>query len=91
MDKLANLCHRYRIRRLSLFGSVLRDDFRPESDVDILVEYHPDARNGLKVIDIQDDLSKLFGHRVDLVNRRFLHPLLRDKVLAAEVVQFDDA
>jgi predicted nucleotidyltransferase len=68
---LEQFCSRWRIVRLELFGSVLRDDFRPESDVDLLVTFAPDARWGLFAhVEMQDELSALIEHKVDLVSRR---------------------
>ena len=65
---LAECCKRRNIHRLWFFGSVLRDDFRPDSDVDILVKFDDDARlSALDFVDIQDELSALLGRRVDLV------------------------
>ncbi len=88
-SRLAELCRRYRIRRLSLFGSVLRDDFRTDSDVDVLVEFESGCTPGLAIADIEDQLSVLFGgRRVDLVTVRSLHPLIRDRVLESAIVQY---
>ncbi|HLB37175.1 MAG TPA: nucleotidyltransferase domain-containing protein [Gemmatimonadales bacterium] len=88
-QQLADLCRRHHIRRLSLFGSVLRDDFGPESDVDVLVEFEPGHTPGLAITDIEDQLSALFGgRRVDLVTERSLHRLIRDDVLASAVPQY---
>ena len=87
--KLAKLCRRHQVRRLSLFGSVLTDAFGPDSDVDVLVEFEPGHTPGLGITDIEDELSALFGgRRVDVVTERSLHRLLRDHVLASAVVQF---
>ena len=66
MDRIAEFCRRNGIRRLALFGSVLRDDFTPESDVDVLVEFEPGARVGLAFITMQDELSNILGRRVDM-------------------------
>jgi uncharacterized protein len=80
--KLARLCKRYHIRRLAFFGSVLRDDFGPSSDVDVLVEFEEGHTPGLNFIDIQDDLSKLLGGReVDLVTPKFLNHRIRNRIL----------
>lgn len=88
-DSIAELCRRHRIRHLGLFGSVLRDDFRPESDVDVLVEFEPDAEVGLfTFIDIQDELAALLGRQVDLVPRQGLKQVIRDSVLASEQVVY---
>ena len=87
--QLADFCRRHHIRRLSIFGSVLRDDFRPESDVDVLVEFQPGHTPGWEVIDIEEELGGLFGgRRVDLVNPKYLNPRLRDRILASAVVQY---
>lgn len=86
---LADFCRRNRIRHLGLFGSVLRDDFRPDSDVDVLVEFEPGARVSLFTLaDIQDELSALLGRPVDLVPRDGLKPIIRDSVLASEHVLY---
>ena len=66
VDRITEFCQRNRIRRLALFGSVLRADFEPESDVDVLVEFEPGARVGLEFITMQDELSKVLGQRVDM-------------------------
>ena len=63
MDRIAEFCQRNRIRRLALFGSVLRDDFTPESDVDVLVEFEPGARVGFAFVTVQDELSNILGRR----------------------------
>lgn len=63
-DELARFCRRNLIRRLSLFGSVLRDDFGPDSDVDVLVEFEPEARVGLRFFAIEDELGQLLGPKL---------------------------
>jgi len=81
-QKLIELCKHYHIRRLAFFGSVLRDDFGPNSDVDVLVEFEEGQTPGFAFIDIQDELSKLFGGRdVDLVTPKFLNHRIKDKVM----------
>lgn len=65
-DLIADFCRRHRIRWLALFGSVLRDDFTDESDIDVLVEFEPDAAIGWEIFDIERELSALLGRRVDL-------------------------
>ncbi len=88
-QRLAEFCRRHHIRRLSLYGSVLRDDFRPDSDVDVLVEFEPGHVVGLRIIDIEDELSELLGgRRVDLVSAKSLNPRLRDRVLTSAEVQY---
>jgi predicted nucleotidyltransferase len=82
MDALAALCRRYFVRELSLFGSVLRDDFRDDSDIDVLVEFEPDAPIDLILyIRLGRELSALLGRQVDLVEKPGLKPFLRDEVL----------
>ncbi len=88
-DLIADFCRRHRIRHLGLFGSVLREDFRPESDVDVLVEFEPDVEVGLfALMDIQDELAALLGRRVDLVPRQGLKQVIRASVLASEQVVY---
>lgn len=72
--RLAESCRRHHIRRLSLFGSALREDFGPDSDVDVLVEFEPGHTPGLAVVDVEEELSALLGgRRVDMVNPRYLN------------------
>jgi predicted nucleotidyltransferase len=88
-ERLVEFCRRHHIRRLAFFGSVLREDFGPHSDVDVLVEFEPGHVPGLGLIRIQDELSDLLGGReVDLVTPKFLHPRIRDRVMAEMAVQY---
>jgi uncharacterized protein len=88
---LAEFCRRHGIRRLSLFGSVLRDDFRPDSDVDVLVEFQPGTIVGWGIINIEDELSQLLGgHKVDMVNPKYLNRHLKDQILASAQVQYEE-
>jgi len=88
--QLAEFCRRYHIRRLALFGSVLRDDFGPDSDVDILVEFDPAHTPGLLgIARIERELSALIGGRkVDLRTPRDLSRYFRREVLAEAEVQY---
>jgi predicted nucleotidyltransferase len=88
-ERLADFCRRNHIRRLSLFGSVLRDDFGPESDVDMLVEFEPDATvTLLDMARMELELAELVGRPVDLRTPRELSRYFRDQVLASAVVQY---
>jgi predicted nucleotidyltransferase len=88
---IAEFCARHGIRRLSLFGSVLRNDFRPDSDVDVLVEFQPGRIVGWNIVEIEDELSRLFGgHKVDMVNPKYLNPRLKERILASAQVQYDE-
>jgi predicted nucleotidyltransferase len=70
-EKIAEFCRRWKISEFALFGSVLRDDFRPDSDVDVLVTFAPDADWSLfDHVEMQEELSGLLGRKVDLVSRR---------------------
>lgn len=83
--EIASLCQRYHIVRLSLFGSVLRDDFGPESDVDVLVEFEKGKTPGLGFVRLKDELEVLFGRPVDLITRASLrNRFLREEVLSTE-------
>jgi uncharacterized protein len=86
---LIDICRQHHIRRLSLFGSVLRDDFRPDSDVDILVEFEPGTTPGFGFIGIQDELSEIIGRKVDLNTPGFISKYFRDEVLREAKVLYD--
>lgn len=87
--KLAALCRRHHIRRLSVFGSALRPDFGPDSDVDFLVEFDERRPVGLRIFDVEEDLATLLGGRKpDLVNPKFLNARLRDGILASARVLY---
>ena len=88
-DKISSFCRRYHIRRLSLFGSVLRDDFRPDSDIDVLVEFELGHTPGLEFIRMEQELSALLGGRkVDLVTPKFLNHRIREKILSTAQIQY---
>ena len=80
MARLEDICTRYRIAELAIFGSVARGDATPTSDVDLLYVLRPDARLGFAIDDLEDELADLFGRRVDLFARKAVHPLLRPEV-----------
>ena len=92
-DRIADFCRRHRIRRLALFGSVLRDDFGPESDVDVLVEFEPDTTVGLfKLYDLEQELSRLLGgRRVEMNTPGSLSKYFRDRVLSEAEALYDQA
>ena len=84
---IAAFCRKHHIQRLALFGSVLRDDFRSDSDVDVLVEYVPGHTPGLAFFEMEAELSGLLGRKVDLNTPNFLSRRFRDQVMAeAEVL-----
>ena len=79
---LAEVCRRYGVKELLLFGSAVRGEMRPESDIDIMVEFEPGARIGLiKFESFADELESLAGRRVDLVTKRGMKPWVRKRVL----------
>lgn len=80
--ELDALCRRYSVRRLAFFGSVLRHDFTPASDLDVLVEFLPGVSPGLDFFGLEIELSELFQRRVDLNTAGFLSPYFRTEVLA---------
>ena len=90
-DVIAAFCRRHHIRRLSLFGSILRSDIRPDSDKDVLVEFEPGHTPGLAFFAMQDELSELLGRKVDLHTSASLSKYFRDQVLAEAEVQYDAA
>ncbi|MGH7263949.1 MAG: nucleotidyltransferase family protein [Candidatus Rokuibacteriota bacterium] len=81
-DQIADFCRRHHIRRLALFGSVLRDDFTAESDVDVLVEFEPGKTPGFAIVTMQDELTEMLGRRVDLRTPNELSKYFQDEVLA---------
>jgi predicted nucleotidyltransferase len=81
--ELAEICRRYGFKELAVFGSVARGEMRPDSDVDLLVEFLPEARPSLwKHAAAQRELAELIGRKVDLVSKKGLNALIRDEVLA---------
>ena len=87
-EKLAKFCGQHHIQKLSLFGSVLRDDFRPDSDIDVLVEFEPGHIPGLAFFGMEEELSAILGHKVELHTPQFLSKYFRDQVIAEAEVQY---
>ena len=90
-NAIAELCRRHRIRRLALFGSILHNDFRPDSDIDILVIFEAGSTPGFGFIGIQDELSGLLGRTVDLHTPASLSRYFRDEVLREAEALYDAA
>ena len=81
-NKLAELCRRYQVRELAVFGSAARGEMQPDSDGDLLVEFLPEAEIGLlEHAGLMLDLSELLGRRVDLVSKRGLKEMIRDSII----------
>jgi predicted nucleotidyltransferase len=87
-DRVVAFCRRHNIRKLAFFGSVLRSDFGPESDVDVLVEFEPNFVPGLKFFSMEGELSEILGRKVDLNTPGFLGEYFRNRVLAEAEVQY---
>ena len=87
-DRVAEFCRRHHIRKLALFGSVLRDDFQPTSDVDVLVEFEPDFVPGLEFFTLESELGEILGRKVDLNTPAFLSIYFRDRTLAEAEVEY---
>ena len=89
-ERIAEFCRRNHIRKLAFFGSFLRDDFRPDSDIDVLVTFEPGHVPGfLRLYDIEQELSLLLGGRkVDMVTEKFLNHRIRERVLAAAETEY---
>jgi len=91
-EKISGFCRKHHIRKLSLFGSVLRDDFRQDSDVDVLVEFEPGHPVGLiRLHHLECELAELFGRKVDLNTPGFLSRYFRDEILEEAEVQYATA
>ena len=87
-DALAEVCRRYGVAELAVFGSVARGETTGASDVDITYVLAPGRRLGWEIEDLSEDLAVLFGRRVDLVSRRSLHPRISDQVIAESRVLY---
>jgi predicted nucleotidyltransferase len=87
-EAIADFCRRNHIRRLSFFGSVLRRDFGPHSDIDVLVEFEPGRTPGLAFFGMQEELGGLLGRHVDLHTPASLSKYFREKVLSEAQVQY---
>ena len=81
-QRLIDFCRQRHVARLSLFGSVLRDDFTPESDLDVLVEFKPGETPGIEFFAMGDELSRILGRTVDLNTPEFLSRYFRDRILS---------
>lgn len=90
-QQIRKFCRKHHIRRLAFFGSVIRDDFSPESDIDVLVEFEAGHTPGLFFFAIQDELSRILGRQVDLNTPDFLSRYFRNEVLQEAEVQYEQA
>lgn len=88
LEHIREICQRYGIARLDIFGSVGRGEAHPDSDVDVLYELAPGVRLGWHIEDLADELAEALGRSVDLVSRRALHERLRESVLAEAQVLY---
>jgi len=88
-EAIADFCRRRHICKLALFGSVLRDDFGPDSDIDVLVEFEPDCRVGLiRLAGMERELSEILGHKADMRTAADLSRYFRDEVVRSAEVQY---
>lgn len=81
LERVADYCRRHHIRSLAVFGSALREDFRPDSDVDVLVQFEEGHAPGWELFDLEDELSAILRRRVDLNTPGFLRRSFRQRVL----------
>ncbi len=90
-ERIVEFCRRHHVSRLSVFGSVVRDDFRPESDIDLLAEFEPGHVPGLiRLAGLEIELSAILGRKVDLLTPMSISPFFRDRVLK-EALPLHDA
>jgi uncharacterized protein len=87
-ENIEMFCRKHHIQKLALFGSVLRKDFRTDSDIDVLVEFESGHVPGLAFFSMESELSEILGHKVDLNTPQFLSPSFRHEVLAEAEVQY---
>jgi predicted nucleotidyltransferase len=88
-EEINHFCQRHSIRKLFLFGSVLRDDFTKDSDVDVLVEFEPGKTPGLAIITMEDELSTIINRQIDLRTSADLSRYFREQVLAEAMVIYE--
>jgi predicted nucleotidyltransferase len=87
LERIAEICRRYGVTELAVFGSAVRDDFGPDSDIDFLYVLSEDSNLGWEIVDLRDALQDAVGREVDIVPKKYLHWVIRDRVLAeAEVI-----
>ncbi|MFA5837740.1 MAG: nucleotidyltransferase family protein [Bellilinea sp.] len=89
--QIKSFCQKHHIRRLSFFGSVVRDDFGPQSDIDVLVEFEANHIPGFNFFLMQTELSQLLGRKVDLQTLNFLGPEIRETVLSEAIPAYEQA
>ena len=87
--KISSFCQRHHIRKLSLFGSVLRDDFRPDSDIDVLVEFEPGYVPGFEIVTMENELTEMLSRKVDLRTPKDLSKYFRDQVVHEAKLQYE--
>lgn len=89
-EKIEAFCRKWKIKELALYGSVLREDFRPDSDVDVLVSFEPGGGFTFdNRVEMQDDLAEIFGRKVDLVEKDTIHnPFRRHNILTTREVVY---
>src|SRR5215204_1791824 len=86
-DRLSEFCRRHHIHKLAFFGSVLRDDFASDSDVDVLYEFEEGFAPGWEITAIEEELTSILGRKVDLVPFKYLNPRIKDHILSdAEII-----
>lgn len=91
-DEIAAFCQKHGIRKFALFGSVIRDDFGPESDVDVVAEFRPEARFGLfELVDMQDELTAIVGRKAELFEFRALRPWMQEEVAKSMEVFYESS
>jgi len=90
-EQLERFCRQHHIRRFAFFGSVLRDDFSPDSDIDVLVEFEPGHTPGLAFFGIEAELSRILGRKVDLNTPGFISHQYRDQIMREAETRYDAA
>jgi predicted nucleotidyltransferase len=83
---IAELCRRYHVREMAIFGSAARGEMHPDSDIDIMVEFQSEANAGWEFFELEEDLARLFGRKVDLGTKRSLKPWVRPGALRDALV-----
>ena len=88
-EKIAEICQRYGIQEMAIFGSAARDDMRPDSDVDVMVEFFPGVVHGWEYFHLEEELAAAFGRKVDMATKKWIKPRLKSRILSEARVVYE--
>jgi predicted nucleotidyltransferase len=88
-EKIADICRRYGIQEMAIFGSAARGDMRPDSDVDVMVEFAPGVVHGWEYFHLEEELAEAFGRRIDMATKKWLKPHIKQEILREARVVYE--